>query len=337
MKKILYVVIAVMLVNLGHWGKVVSAQAAEKKYQFKWAHIYPTDSDQHKRSEAIKKELLEKSSGRLNINIYPAAQLGDWIELHEQLMRGSLECALIPISTLYDPRLNFTWMPYLVKSYSQAKQAFATDGFLYKTLDELLAAQDIKLLAVWSQGLAGVSLTKTPNAPTDPNIQKGLKVRVPGLKAFEVSYKALGYIPTPIPLTDTYTAIQTNVVSGEAGGGSYQAYAQFKDVTKCWIQYNDYFEMWMFGMNMKLWKSLSQNDQKIIQGACLKQSELRYDFNEQDDLKYMELLRKEGANIIKLTPAQLDVCAAKVRKEGWPVLEETIGKALMDKIKASVK
>lgn len=334
MKKMFYVMLVVILASA--LGLINFAEAEGPKYKWKWAHIYPTDSDQHKRSETIKKEIFDKSDGRINLTVYPAAQLGDWIEIYEQVMRGSIELALVPVSTLYDPRLNFTWMPYLIDDYASAKKAFGRDGFFYKTLEDLLVEQDIKLLAVWSQGLAGVALTKIPPSPGNPNVAKGIKVRVPGLKAFQVSWEALGYIPTPIPLTDTYTAIQTGVVDGEAGGGSYQAWAQFRDVTKCWVQYNDYFEIWMFGMSLKLWNSISAEDQQIIQSACLKQADLRFDFCEQDDKTYMDKLRKEGVKVITLTPDELAACSKKVRSEGWPVLEETIGKSLMDKIKTAV-
>ena len=335
MKKVLFVIISIAFLALFISNNPTFA--GEKKYNWKWAHIYPTDSDHHKRSIAIQDELNKGSDGRINLNIFPAAQLGDWIELHEQLMRGAIELALIPVSTLYDPRLNFVWMPYLTDDYAGAKKAFGPGGFFYSTLEELLEEQGIKLLAVWSQGLAGVALTKTPDSPGDPSVGKGIKVRVPGLKAFQVSWEALGYIPTPIPLTDTYTAIQTGVVDGEAGGGPYQAWAQFRDVTKCWVQYNDYFELWMFGMNLKLWNSLSTKDQNLVKSACVKQADLRFDFCEQDDKKYMEKLKAEGIDIVTLSPEQLKKCATKVRTEGWPKLEESVGKLLMDKIKAAVK
>jgi len=334
MKKLACIIIVSVLVVA--WGLIGTSDAKGPEHRWKWAHIYPTDSDHHKRSEAIAKEVYEKTNGRIKLEIYPAAQLGDWIELHEQLMRGALEFALIPVSTLYDPRLNFTWMPYLATDYETAKKSFGPGGVFYDTLDKMLAEQGIALLGVWSQGLAGVSLTKMPVSPGDPNVQKGLKVRVPGLQAFKVSWEALGYIPTPIPLTDTYTAIQTGVVDGEAGGGPYQAWAQFRDVTKCWVQYNDYFEMWQFGASKKIWDSMSKGDQEIFRSAVTKQSIERFDYCKEEDAKYMKELEKAGAKIIMLSPEELKACADKVRKEGWPKLEETIGKALMDRINSAV-
>ncbi len=97
--------------------------------------------------------------------------------------------------------------------------------------------------AIWPQGLAGIALNKDPKSLGDPNVPKGIKIRAPGLKAFEVSAEVLGYIPTPIPFAETFTAIQTGVVDGESGGGPYQAWSTFRDVTKVWVQYNDYFEV----------------------------------------------------------------------------------------------
>src|SRR6056297_2565966 len=45
----------------------------------------------------------------------------------------------------------------------------------------------------------------------EPN---GIKVRVPGIKSFQLTGEALGYIPSPIPFSEAFTAVQTGVVDG---------------------------------------------------------------------------------------------------------------------------
>ena len=91
--------------------------------------------------------------------------------------------------------------------------------------------------------------------------------RVIPIKACKPHCVALGYIPTPIPYGEAYSAIQTGIADGQMGGPPFQAW-QFKDVNKVWIQYNDYFESWWFSINMDVWNKLTPEEQEIIQQAA---------------------------------------------------------------------
>ncbi|MDZ7811262.1 MAG: hypothetical protein U5L11_16025 [Arhodomonas sp.] len=65
-------------------------------------------------------------------------------------------------------------------------------------------------------------------------MDKGIKVRVPGIKSFQLTGEALGYIPSPIPFSEAFTAIQTGVVDGVIGSGAEGYYQSFRDVTKAY-------------------------------------------------------------------------------------------------------
>ena len=63
-----------MTVCLLSWSLGGTAFAKSPEIRLKWAHIFPTDSDQHIRSEAIAKAVYEKSNGRIKFDIFPASQ-----------------------------------------------------------------------------------------------------------------------------------------------------------------------------------------------------------------------------------------------------------------------
>ena len=95
----------------------IAATAADPpgtKYQWRWAHYQPIDSIVDKVSKAVVQEIAQKSQGRIKIDIYPASQLGDWMEVSEQIMRGSVEIGLLPVSPAYDPRIQVRVLPYSV-------------------------------------------------------------------------------------------------------------------------------------------------------------------------------------------------------------------------------
>ncbi|HEX77552.1 MAG TPA: DctP protein [Dehalococcoidia bacterium] len=305
-------------------------------HHWRWAQTYAKGSDHDLRSRAVARKILEESNGRIVIDVFSGDELGDWFTVYRGVMRGVIDMALNPIPTEYDPRLRVKWMPYLVKDYEEAKRAYSPDGFLYRIFARLLEQQGVKGLAVWAQGLTGVSLKVEPPSPGDPDVPKGLRVRVPLNKAFELGWQRLGYDTIYVPLAETYTALYTGVLDGQTGSGPYQTYTRYRDVQGCYIQYNDYLDAWWFIMNLGLWHSLSREDQRIVQDACLEQSELRFERAAQEDAIYLDKLRAAGIKVIILSEEELERCAAAIRQDVWPQLEELIGKPLLNELRAGL-
>jgi len=70
-------------------------------------------------------------------------------------------------------------------------------------------------------------LTKEPRALEIPTFPRTSKIRVPPIKSFEVTAQALGFLATPIPWADTFTAMQSGIVNGAIGGGAEGYFANF--------------------------------------------------------------------------------------------------------------
>lgn len=309
------------------------------KPALKWrlAQVHPEGTDFDLRPKAMAKEVKEKTNGRIDIQVYSGGVLGDWTEAFEQVMRGALEMDLGPVSPNYDPRLNIAYyMPYLVRNIEEGKKAYAKGGYIYNIVTELLEAQGIKGLAVFPLGMAGCTLRKVPPSPGDPDVPKNMKIRVMPLKMCELTYKRLGYIPTAIPYAEAYTAIQTGITDGQMGGPPFQGY-QFRDIQGCWIQYNDYQETLWFMLNLKLWQSLSKEEQEILQTACETQSMQRWDYVAKEDEEYRQKMKNENKiEIIMLTDAELQKCADAIRKDVWPEMESIVGKTILDRLYADL-
>ena len=300
---------------------LMSAQAAAKKanYHFKWrlSQVMPVNSDHDKRCKAFAKEVKEKTNGRIEIKVYSGGVLGDWVDIYEYVMRGGVDMALQPIAPTYDPRLNIAYyMPYLFTNTKEAKDAYKVGGWVYQMVEKLLKDQGIKGLALYPSGWAGMTATKEPPGWQD-------------MKACELTWKALGYIPSTIPYNETYSAIERGVAQGESGGPPFQGY-QFRDVQGVWIQYNDFLEPWWFFMNLKEWNKLTAHDQQVILQAAQRQVNGRWDYFLREDQEYRDKMKEYGMKVIVPTDAQLKKFAHKIRTVVWPELEKVVGKSLID-------
>lgn len=310
---------------------------ADAKYQWRWSHYQPIDSIVDKISHAVVNEIEEKTDGRIKIDIYPASQLGDWMEVSEQIMRGSVEIGLLPVSPSYDARLQVRVLPYSVMNYQEAKEAYlGDDPYLLKIMENVMEGVDLKALSVVAQGFGGGGFANVPTVDVlDPATDKGgLKMRFPpGNQAWENLVASLGFTPTPVPWGELYMALQTKLVDCQIGGQPYNTWSSFRDVVKCWVQYNTHFQNSFIYMNLDIWNKLSEEDQVIIKEACMKQSLKSFEEASNEDAKYMKLMSDAGIMVIIPTDEQLAKISTMARQKVWPVMDDVIGKEIMDEMR----
>jgi len=310
---------------------LVATWIGHAEYQYKWRmpQVHPVGSDYDLRAVAFADEVRERTEGRIDITVYSGGILCDWVECYERVMRGDYEITLTPIAPTYDPRLNIAYyMPYLFTTTEEAKEAYKQGGWVYDMVHDLLLDQGIKGLAIFPVGWAGVTTTTEPEGWREMKPNR-MKIRVMPLKACELTWQRLGYIPTTIPYAEAFSAIERGVADGECGGPPFQGY-QFRDIQGVWIQYNDYLEPWWFYMNLNLWDSLTEHDQEVLLEAAEKQVAGRWDYFLLEDEQYRKEMEAFGLKVIIPTDEELKSFAEAIRKDVWPELDQYMGKALVD-------
>jgi TRAP-type C4-dicarboxylate transport system substrate-binding protein len=241
-----------------------------------------------------------------------------------------VELNLGPVAPTYDPRLNIAYYtPYLFKNVKEGKTAYAKGGWINQMMDDLFAGVNIKGLSVLPLGMSGATVRRVPPSPGDPDVPKGQKIRVMPLKACELTFKRLGYIPVSIPYAEAYSAIETGIADGQMGGPPFQGH-EFRDVQGAWIQYNDFVETHWFKLTRKLFDGLTKEDQNILIEAAERQGEKQWQVAESQDEEYRQKMAARGLKIITLPDAELEKIAAAIRKDVWPELDKVVGKAIMD-------
>jgi TRAP-type C4-dicarboxylate transport system substrate-binding protein len=329
MRKIVALALVVMMVLV-----LGAAASAAPKWTFKMGHANPAGTPYDETAHKFAELVAQKTNGQVEVNIFPNNQLGDWTETFELISRGVVEMGFQIANAQYDPKLNFAYyMPYVVRNVAEGKEAYSPGGWAFDIIRGLWVEHGIQPLAVWPVGTAGVSLKSMPPSPGDPDVPKKMKVRVMGIEACSLTYEALGYIATPIPYAEVYTAIQTGIVEGQQGGPPFQAWS-FRDVNNVWIQYNDYFETHWVTINKDIWDSLPADVQAAMQEAANEASALRWGQVETEDAEYRKILKDDfGWEIVMLTDEELDACASKVRKVVWPKMKELLGEELYTKVR----
>ena len=327
---------AIMLVALGLLAQSPSADAATYMYKWRMNQTHPADSPFGKAADAFAAEVKQRTNGRVDITVYHAGALGDWVLSDEMVMRGSVELNLGPVAPTYDPRLNIAYYtPYLFKTFKEGKIAYSKGGWINRMMDDLFAGVNIKGLSVLPLGMSGATVRRVPPSPGDPDVSKGLKIRVMPLKVCELTYKRLGYIPVSIPYAEAYSAIETGIADGQMGGPPFQGH-EFRDVQGAWIQYNDFVETHWFKVTRKLFDSLTKEDQNILIEAAERQGEKQWELALSQDEEFRQKMAARGLKIVMPSEAELEKIAAAVRADVWPELDKIVGKAIMDVARKNV-
>lgn len=178
----------------------------------KLAHALPTEHPVHKAMEYMGKVLLEKSGGKLGLEIYPSQQLGTERQCLELLQIGSLAMTKVSAAVMenFSPRMRVVGLPYLFRDREH--------GFHFQD-SELGKQLLVEGEGFWLRGLvyfdAGqrsfYTKTKPVHVPAD---LKNQKIRVMQSKTAIDMVKALGGSPTPISWGELYTALQQGIVDG---------------------------------------------------------------------------------------------------------------------------
>jgi len=307
----------------------------------KMSHVRPQDATIDVELRAFAKSVSEATGGEVDIQLFPASALGDYTAVQERISVGALDMATQPAAAAADRRMQISSFPYLAETWAQARKIYGPDGVVRNTMTGLYAEQNITMLAAYPVYFGGISLNvANPNpASTEPN---GIKVRVPGIKSFQLTGEALGYIPSPIPFSEAFTAVQTGVVDGVIGSGAEGYYASFRDVTKTYIPANTHFEVWYMIISDESFAALSENDQAALKDQAAAFEATRWEVAEADQTRNEQRLIDDlGTTVAKLSDADLAAMSAKVRAEVWPTVLEDVGadwgQAILDQVSAATK
>lgn len=300
--------------------------------EWRIGHVRPADTSTDTDVAAFVNEVLEKSDGNLKMDIYPASQLGDYTVVQERVSMGDIEFQLAPAGNALNRNMELTMLPYLVTNYDEAFDVYGTNSELMSLVDEMFEEENIKLLAPYPKYFGGIALKEKPNNPADLNISENLKLRVPPMKIFEETAQTLGFIATPVPFSEAFAALQTGIVDGVLGSGAEGYYSSFRDLTNYYLPVNSHFEVWYLYMSKKLWDSLSDEEQIVIQEAANEFSENRFAQAESEQGEYVRMLEEGGAEIIQFSQEEVDNFAQEVREKVWPKLESDYDSELFKKI-----
>ncbi|WP_028549085.1 TRAP transporter substrate-binding protein [Paenibacillus sp. UNC451MF] len=319
--------------NGGADGKAAGSTASgEKKIVLKMANITKADSQLSLTLKNIGEELKAKTNGRISPQYFPGGELGNETDMMQQLNTGSIQMAVITTAQLSNssPAFGAWLMPYLVDTHDQAYKLWTSDESMQ--LFDTLKNENVVGLGYASSGFRYILGTKPVQSVKD---LEGYKLRTTPSPTILDYWNGLKAGPTPMPLTDVYTSLQTGVIKGVDIDSESLASEKLTEIAKNLNA--DKHMYWAGGIliNKDLWNSLSPDDQKLIKETVLaKTKQNSVDIQKNEDKLLSDAKTKMGLTLNEVKREEYDPIVKSVR-ETWSKKSPEIAKFLekADKIK----
>lgn len=291
-------------------------------------HIFPTSSPVHEAAQAWAEQVAEDTDGRVEVKIFPGSQLGSDTEMGEGLKSGTTQCALVNYAAAgMDPKLQLSFLPYIVTDYEGADALFYGDGFVADHDRTLLKELGVETLAFYENDFRGLS--NSTREVTSPADLKGLKLRVPETPVYMDMFKEWGASPLAMAFSELYTALQQGTVDGQDNGLMLSTDSKFGEVQKYMTLTNHPYGTGALACNETVWGKLSADDQKAVKAAAETMSQDMRDSlrGARDDR--LKMLEEQDVKVTELSDAQMAEFV-KIKDTVWPDVEDVFGKDVMD-------
>jgi tripartite ATP-independent transporter DctP family solute receptor len=243
-----------------------SSKAEEPKYTFRLADNQPPDYPTVVGDKKFAELVDERTNGRIKIEVFPSAQLGDEKSVLEQVQLGAIEFTRINSSPLAEFNDQFTalGLPYVFESEEHLWN-FLNGEMGTKLLDGLEQSK-MKGLAYYDSGSRSFYSTKPLKGVKD---LKGQKIRVQQSKINIDFMAALGASATPMPYGEVFSALQTGIIDGaENNIPSLDSSNHYQEAKNFILDHHQRIPEVLL-ISKAAWDKLSEKDQKIVKQAAL--------------------------------------------------------------------
>jgi tripartite ATP-independent transporter DctP family solute receptor len=245
-------------------------------------------------SEEFAKRANATLGDKAKVVVFGSSQLGGDKELLQKLKLGTVDFALpSTVMSSENDLFGVFEMPYLVKD--RAHMGRIEKAVFWSKLAPAVEDKGLKILAVWENGYRHITNNKRPiKVPED---LQGIKLRVPEGVWRVKMFQAYGANPSPMKLSEVFTALQTGVMDGQENP-LVQIYSQkFQEVQKYLSLTGHVYTPAYLTAGKKKWESLPADVRKILEQTAKETQAYVYSTAERLDNELIDKMKTAGIQI----------------------------------------
>lgn len=275
-----------------------SAKEEKEPYYLRFGHDMQTDSAQHVAALKYAEIVDRKSDGRVEVEIFPALQLGGDHRMIEMARAGELAIILPPtakLSTLI-PAMQYADLPFLFPYREDTYELL--DGEPGNMLLEKLKPHGLIGAAFWESGFKQFTANKEIRSPED---FKGLKIRVMKSRIIMDQFESFGANPIPIDFHKTYEALKDGGVDGQENPLVSIVNMKFYEVQSHVIISNHAYLGYVFAFSKDIFESLPPDIQDILKMTARELASFERKEAIEREKVFLQIIKDSGTSVYYLS------------------------------------
>jgi tripartite ATP-independent transporter DctP family solute receptor len=301
---------------------------AQESFVLKYATSLSEDSAYYKGAVALARAAEELSRGRLKVQIFANAQLGNDRDMIEGMQLGSIDMAspstgamgaVVPAATVLD-------LPYIFDDHQHAYRVL--DGPVGEQVAKLFDGKGFRPLGYWEIGFR--HLTNNVRPARTPQDVRGLKLRTLPSEIHQRAWGLVGAQPVAIDFTELYNALNTGVVDGQENPFNIILLGKLYEVQKHLSLTGHVYGTAPTSVSDVTWKKLPPDLREVLKEAVRRSVPVARQAASGNEVAQLEQLKKAGMAVIDnpdraafqaaMRPAW-DLYVSRFGKEGQALIE----------------
>lgn len=278
---------------------VGSANAADfddmEPVTLRLAHVVNEQDGFHIAALKFEELVEERTEGKVDVEIYPNASLGDERTLLEGMQIGTVDMGVItngPVANFVEEMAVFE-LPFLFPSNEAAYAVL--DGPIGQELLDKLSDVNLKGLAYAERGFR--NLTNSERAVNSPADLDGLRIRVMENPVYTDTFRELGANAIPMAWTEALTAMQQGTIDGQENPVNVIHSFELNETQAHMTLSRHTYAPAIFVMGMPVWSQLPEAAQSVIEEAAQEAAEHERQMNAEMEADQLAALREAGMQI----------------------------------------
>lgn len=295
----------------------------------KIGHTDSSTRSTHKWSVWLGEYLEEKAPGKFKVEVYPDGQLGDSPDMVAGVKLGTLNVEFdlsSVITSVAGPASSCIDLPYLYPTYEDWIEGTFENGGL-ELFNKYIADSGYYCLDMYYNGMRQVmSVNKNYHNSED---LKGQKIRIAQNDLNIELWKAMGGNPTPMAWGEVITSLSQGTV--EALDHSLGVFNDFSlhEIAPYITITNHASSPFPVICSLEWLNSMPEDLREIFMEGVHKMCEQQRAEERENELKYIERFKNEGATVEELTPEEVQAFIESVQPV-YDMWRAKVGDEVMD-------
>jgi len=264
----------------------------------RWATVLPTNHPMVAMMDRVAKEVREKTGGAVEIQTFPAGQLGSSRDVIESTSGGAIQIVDEGAAQFgqFVPQFSILEAPYIWRDAAHVRKVLGS-SIVDDMNAQLVAKRSMRVIGATYYGKRHVtSGSKAINTVAD---MQGFKLRIPEVDTFRAMAEAWGARPTPLNISELYLALSQGAVDGQENPLPTIQSNKFYEVQKHLVLTGHIITPRLIVANETAWQAMAAKDRDVLKAAVATHGATQDNEILGQESKLVDTFKAGGMNVIQ--------------------------------------